>query len=70
MITKDKLNFEMMLEYCIDNAPSDALRNKMLDIQESYNNHNQAMIVGVARQVFLAYRGIKIYLLSNNIAEA
>lgn len=69
MITKDKLNFEMQLEYCINNAPSTSLRNKMLEFQESYNNHNQAMIVGMTIQVFLAYRAIKIYLRSNNIAE-
>lgn len=69
MITKDKLNFEAKLEYCINNAPSNALRDKMLDIQNSYNTHNNAMIVGMAQQVFRAYDGIKIYLRSNNIAE-
>jgi len=67
MITKDRLNFEFMLDYCITNAPSATLKNKMLGIQSSYNNHNQAMIVGIAQQVFKAYEGIKVYVKSKNI---
>lgn len=70
MTGKDTLNFELKLEYCINNAPSDDLRNKMLAIQSSYNNHNKAMITGIAQQVFRAYDGIQIYLVSNNIQEA
>jgi hypothetical protein len=67
MLNKERLNFEVMLEYCIDNAPSQSLKDKMLNFKQSYITHNKALMGGMVTQVFKAYEGIKIYLQNKNL---
>ena len=61
MITKEQKNFETQLAYCIENAPSQALLDKMLEFQQSYLTHNKSMVAGMATQVFKAYQGIRVF---------
>jgi hypothetical protein len=69
MLNKERLNFETQLEYCIDNAPSQSLKDKMLNFKQSYITHNNALMGGMVTQVFKAYEAIKIYSQSKNLVQ-